>query len=410
MSFRCTLVQATSVQSGLESRRVRDMNRSVTAAVAGAIISYCLLPCYTFSQSAQVRRQPKKVWTNDDLAKPSLPAASPESEPSAASKDATIHLHYVRSKDPNWYAKQLTALRKQIDDIDRELKGTTETIKSAKGGNVGIDLDKPREAATTDAQVEILRKRRLELVTKVNDLESQAAKNDIAPGDLRHEVPEEAFSAAPGPERQGESLDLKEAERTLKDQKEHLKRAKNELDLLNRRSDLDQREVYSNPNYSLNQTGEAKLNTIKQQIEQKRTEIGLAEQDIAESEDHIEDLKLNPATSTDGELKEDNSASVAAKDEKGEEYWRKRFAETRYKLRIAEEEREILQRELGVLVVQYDPNPAKALFEGATSKKINEHRKAIEDKKAEITTLRQELSDLEDELRRAGGYPGWARE
>jgi septal ring factor EnvC (AmiA/AmiB activator) len=78
-------------------------------------------------------------------------------------------------------------------------------------------------------------------------------------------------------------------------------------------------------------------------------------------------------------------------------------------LRIAEEERDILQRELGVLVVQYDPNPAKALFEGATNKKINEHRKAIEDKKAEITTLQQQLSDLEDELRRAGGYPGWAR-
>jgi prefoldin subunit 5 len=347
------------------------------------------------------------------LAKPSLTSASPESEPAEAalaSKDARIKLHYVRSKDPNWYAKQLTALRKQIDDIDHELRATAETVRSGKGGSVGIALDKPREAATTGAQVEILRKRRVELVTKVNDLEFEAAKNNIAAGELRGEVPDDTSSDAPAPEVGGKSLDIKEAERTLKDQKEHLKRAKNELDLLSRRLDLDQWEVYSNPNYSLNQTGEAKLNTIKQQIEQKRAEIGLVEQDIAESEDHIEELKLNQAANKDDAKKQDDSASVAAKEEKGEEYWTKRFAEARYKLRIAEEERDILQRELGVLVVQYDPNPAKALFEGATNKKINEHRKAIEDKKAEITTLQEQLSDLEDELRRAGGYPGWARE
>jgi prefoldin subunit 5 len=388
------------------------MNRKVVVAVVGAIISSCLFPRCTCSQSEQPRKLPKKVWTNDDLAKPSLTIASPGSEPAEAnldSKDASIKLHYLRSKDPNWYAKQLTALRKQIDDIDHELRATAETVRSGKGGSVGIALDKPREAATTDAQVEILRKRRLELVTKVNDLEFEAAKNDIAPGELRREVPDDTSSAAPAREVEGKSLDVKEAERTLKDQKEHLKRAKNELDLLSRRLDLDQREVYSNPNYSLNQTGEAKLNTIKQQIEEKRAEIGLVEQDIAESEDHIEELKLNQAANKDDAKKQDDSASVAAKEEKGEQYWRKRFAEARYKLRIAEEERDILQRELGVLVVQYDPNPAKALFEGATNKKINEHRKAIEDKKAEITTLQQQLSDLEDELRRAGGYPGWAR-
>ncbi len=382
--------------------------------MVGVIVCSCLSPKCAFSQTDQTKKPAKKVWTNDDLVRPSLTTQNPESQASErtlASNDASLKMHYVRSKDPNWYAKQLSVLRKQIDEIDRQLKGTAETVKRARGGSVGIDLDKPREAATTDALVEILRKRRAELVATEDDLESQAAKNDIAPGELRREAPEDDPSTSSATEVKVKSSDIKEAERTLNDQKEHLKRAKNELDLVSRRLDLDQREVYSNPNYPSDQSGAGKLNAIKKEIVQKRAEIGLVDQDIAESEDHIEDLRRSHAAEKDGVQEgEDNAAAVAAKEDKGEEYWRKRFAEACYKLRMAEEERDILQRELGVLSVQYDPNPAKALFEGATNRKINEHRKAIEDKKAEIATLRQELSDLEDDLRRAGGHPGWARE
>ncbi len=34
----------------------------------------------------------------------------------------------------------------------------------------------------------------------------------------------------------------------------------------------------------------------------------------------------------------------------------------------------------------------------------------IEDKKKKLAELRRQLSDLEDELRHAGGDPGWSRE
>jgi uncharacterized coiled-coil DUF342 family protein len=48
--------------------------------------------------------------------------------------------------------------------------------------------------------------------------------------------------------------------------------------------------------------------------------------------------------------------------------------------------------------------------ESVTRKEINEHRKAIDDKQKEIEALEHGLSDLEDELRHAGGDSGWARE
>jgi polyhydroxyalkanoate synthesis regulator phasin len=40
---------------------------------------------------------------------------------------------------------------------------------------------------------------------------------------------------------------------------------------------------------------------------------------------------------------------------------------------------------------------------------INDNQAKIDAKKKEIDSLNQQLIDLEDELRKAGGNPGWAR-
>lgn len=89
--------------------------------------------------------------------------------------------------------------------------------------------------------------------------------------------------------------------------------------------------------------------------------------------------------------------------------WRRRFAEARAKVAQAEKELDILQREWEKSQIQYYPDPQKALKEQYNRKDINEHATKVEAKKKEIAQLKQGISDLEDELRRAGGDPGWAR-
>jgi chromosome segregation ATPase len=118
----------------------------------------------------------------------------------------------------------------------------------------------------------------------------------------------------------------------------------------------------------------------------------------------------SPGNSKDGRSVASNDAGNVKAEEKGEAYWRNRFAEIHYKIRMAQSELDLLQRELSVSLLIYDPNPQKALRENVTRNDINAHRKAIEDKKKEIAELRRQLSDLEDELRHAGGDPGWSRE
>jgi len=96
--------------------------------------------------------------------------------------------------------------------------------------------------------------------------------------------------------------------------------------------------------------------------------------------------------------------------ERGEAYWRGRFAEARKQLADAEKELDILQRELNLMNVQYYADPQKTLNEELSRKAVNEHRAKVDAKQAEVTKLRQGIEELERELRAAGGPPGWARQ
>jgi hypothetical protein len=68
-----------------------------------------------------------------------------------------------------------------------------------------------------------------------------------------------------------------------------------------------------------------------------------------------------------------------------------------------------MQRELDKDQVQYYNDPQKALMQQHDRSDINDKTSKIDAKKKEIETLKQQLSDLEDDLRKAGGDSGWAR-
>ena len=104
------------------------------------------------------------------------------------------------------------------------------------------------------------------------------------------------------------------------------------------------------------------------------------------------------------------SASAADNDAKTEAAWRQRFKNQREKIARAEKELDVLQREEEKTQIQYYPDPQKAMNEQYTRKEINEKRDKIEAKRQEIAQLKQGLTDLEDDLRKAGGDSGWSRE
>jgi DNA repair exonuclease SbcCD ATPase subunit len=92
-----------------------------------------------------------------------------------------------------------------------------------------------------------------------------------------------------------------------------------------------------------------------------------------------------------------------------EKTWRERFAKLHKKLERDQADLDIMQRELGVLDVQYYNDPMKGMQQGYTRSDINEKTAKIDEKKKQVEADQQALSDAEDELRRSGGDIGWAR-
>lgn len=132
-----------------------------------------------------------------------------------------------------------------------------------------------------------------------------------------------------------------------------------------------------------------------------------------------DDLPSGGGISTVGEEKDANSASAAKDDSAAsgasdEKSWRTRFAKLHKKLDQDQAELDLLQREIGVAEMQYyGGDPVKAMndqtsgqpFGAAYTKKLAD----IDAKKKQVDADKQAIADAEDDLRKSGGDPGWAR-
>jgi hypothetical protein len=118
-----------------------------------------------------------------------------------------------------------------------------------------------------------------------------------------------------------------------------------------------------------------------------------------------ENAEGTDAATGNGSAPPSGGTSAAA----GEKAWRDRFAKLRKKLEQDQADLELMQRELGVLDVQYYNDPVKSMQQGYSRSDINEKTDKIEAKKKTIEADNQAIADAEDELQRAGGDPGWAR-
>jgi hypothetical protein len=95
---------------------------------------------------------------------------------------------------------------------------------------------------------------------------------------------------------------------------------------------------------------------------------------------------------------------------KDEAYWRKRFADARRALADDSRELDVLQREYNLKQIQFYSNPNVALREQYSRKDLDDTLAQINAKKQDVDKDNQALNDLQDELRKSGGEPGWANE
>src|SRR5262249_6660892 len=111
-----------------------------------------------------------------------------------------------------------------------------------------------------------------------------------------------------------------------------------------------------------------------------------------------------------GEAAAQSGDAADGKQKSPEEIWRERFKTQHDKIAKAEKELDVLQRESDKAGLQYYSDPQKALMEQNSRKDINDKNTKIAAKQKEIEALKQQLSDMEGELRKSGGDIGWSRE
>jgi hypothetical protein len=168
---------------------------------------------------------------------------------------------------------------------------------------------------------------------------------------------------------------------------------------------------------SQQQTGDPVADAARKAREQKKAEPKpkkvYTDEDISRKHDDTPPLASSSDQSS-GPAGAPDAAGTAAGDDKkddkknDEATWRKRFKELHNKIADAEKELDILQRESDKTQTQYYSDPQKAMFEQNNRKLVNENLAKIDAKKKEVEQMKQNLSDLEEELRKAGGDPGWA--
>jgi hypothetical protein len=112
------------------------------------------------------------------------------------------------------------------------------------------------------------------------------------------------------------------------------------------------------------------------------------------------------AAPKDGDAKTTDATAAPAN---GEKAWRDKFAALRAKLARDQQDLSVMQRELGVLNIQYYDDPVKAMQQELTRGDINKKTADIDAKTEAVKADQQAIDDAEDTMRKAGGDSGWAR-
>jgi hypothetical protein len=134
------------------------------------------------------KKKPKKVWTNDEIGsvKGGISvvgdgkSANPRGPAQESNDSYDAHAELVRN-----YRDQVQQLRERIDAADSRI----EQLKNFKGENTsaaaGINMNRGYNMVPVEEQVKQLEERKKKLRAKIDEVEVQAKKNGIDPGEVR---------------------------------------------------------------------------------------------------------------------------------------------------------------------------------------------------------------------------------
>jgi chromosome segregation ATPase len=140
---------------------------------------------------AAAKTKPKKVWTNDELKSVQggvsvVGDANQDTErrkygnAERDSKGIDVHHEQVAN-----YRKQIQQCREQIDAADKRIAQLKDFKAEDSSSSGGINLHQRYNMVPLEEQVKQLESKKKQLQAKIEEMESEARKNGIEPGELR---------------------------------------------------------------------------------------------------------------------------------------------------------------------------------------------------------------------------------
>jgi hypothetical protein len=132
---------------------------------------------------------------------------------------------------------------------------------------------------------------------------------------------------------------------------------------------------------------------------------GPAQPEAAKTEEKPAKTEAKASTGAEAE----GGSSEGPHDEK---YFRKRMSDLRAQLDLHQRELDVLQKKLSQGQLAYYPDPNRTLTQESTPafySDQNKLRQQINEKQAQIAEDQKAIQDLQEQLRREGGEPGWIR-
>jgi hypothetical protein len=142
------------------------------------------------------QKQPKKVWTNDDMEQlrarglisiVGQEATEPAAQAPARPAETTYPVYESRLDDPEWYAENAADLQAELDRRVADLQQEQEALALAKDRitQPGVAMDKPSIGVTPDAALALLEAQVSDVQNQLDDLSELARQHNIPPGVLR---------------------------------------------------------------------------------------------------------------------------------------------------------------------------------------------------------------------------------
>lgn len=134
------------------------------------------------------RKRPKKVWTNDEISnvggEGSISVVGKADANSKSNSSKSARTSSAKGQTGN-YRSRLRQLHNQLETTEKQITDLRNFNGEGTGTSGGVDMNRGYSRTSVEDQIKILEEKKKQIQAQISDIEDEARKAGIEPGDLR---------------------------------------------------------------------------------------------------------------------------------------------------------------------------------------------------------------------------------